>query len=290
MQYKCLKTLGQRLSDAVDKVVAGALSYDGEGAFRVLYGELLEDHQLEETCLPLLVDMLGERPENFEFEVVDDEIFLYSGQEMALLDGKPGYKTVDLAATYEDMFAVPYDERITRYWGDYGGHVRKDGVTDAQLREVYDKALEVMGIDSETFQGWTYAGRGAVALYMRSCLLAKTLAAGDEILFLPHCPTGPEGQFQYEIGRLTEVDAFAQNCVVTMEDGEMTVPLRYVLARFDDTMQGNAFGVEGAQPLYYLPETWAVDLLAEVRQAYEQQSAPEMDTDAGEGFGGMTMQ
>ena len=200
-----------------------------------------------------------------------------------------GYKTIDLIASYEDTFAVPYAERLTRYWGDYGGHVRKDGVTDEQLRDVYVKALGVLGIGSDTYQGWIYGGRGDVVLHLRSSLLAKSLSPGDEILFIPLCPTGPEGQFQYEAGSVTEINAAVKNCVVSVEDGEMSVPLRYVLARFDDAMLGNAFGYEHAQPLYYLPEAWAGDLLCEAKEVYEAQLELEMEDDLGETFGGMTM-
>ena len=201
----------------------------------------------------------------------------------------PGYKTIDLIASYEDTFAVPYAERLTRYWGDYGGHVRKDGVTDEQLREVYVKALGVLGIGSDTFQSWLYGGRGDVVLRLRSSLLAKSLFPGDEILFIPLCPTGPEGQFQYETGRVTEINAAVKSCAVEVEGGEMTVPLRYVLARFDGGLPGNAFGYEHAQPLYYLPEAWAGDLLCEAEEVNEAQLAFEMEGDPGQEFGGMTM-
>ena len=201
----------------------------------------------------------------------------------------PGYKTIDLIASYEDTFAVPYEERLTRYWGDYGGHVRKDGVTDEQLREVYAKALGAMELSSGDFQGWLYGGRGEVVMHMRNCLLAKTLCEGDEILFIPPCPTGQEGQFQYEIGQITEINAANKNCVVADEDGEMTVPLRYVLARFDDELPGNAFAYEYAQPLYYLPEPWPGDLMCQAREAYEQQLSLDMDDNSDEEFAGMTM-
>ncbi len=58
---------------------------------------------------------------------------------------------VDLAATYEELYAIPESQRLTFYFGDYGQHFILPGVTDEQLQAVCQKALEVMGLTEEEF-------------------------------------------------------------------------------------------------------------------------------------------
>ena len=53
----------------------------------------------------------------------------------------------DLIATYEELFHVQRDERITHYFGDYGSHFFNMGVTDQEIQPVYEKALAVMEMD-----------------------------------------------------------------------------------------------------------------------------------------------
>lgn len=73
MQYQCLK----HLSNAVDEIVSSACAHDGLGPFRALIPDLLAEHELDEACLPLIVQMLGERTDVYDFEVDNDEIILY---------------------------------------------------------------------------------------------------------------------------------------------------------------------------------------------------------------------
>ena len=51
------------------------------------------------------------------------------------------FKTASLIATYEELLQVPEAERITHYFGDYGGHFFNDGVADSQIDAAYEKAL-----------------------------------------------------------------------------------------------------------------------------------------------------
>jgi hypothetical protein len=72
MEYQCLK----HLTNAVDEIVSCASAYDGLGPFRVLIPDLLAEHELNETHIPLLVQMLGERTDVYDFEEIDDEFIL----------------------------------------------------------------------------------------------------------------------------------------------------------------------------------------------------------------------
>ncbi len=58
---------------------------------------------------------------------------------------------VDLAATYEELYAIPESQRLTFYFGDYGQHFLLPGVTDEQLEAVCKKALDVIGLTEEEF-------------------------------------------------------------------------------------------------------------------------------------------
>lgn len=62
----------------------------------------------------------------------------------------PDYKVCDLIATYEEFF-VPQEEHISYWYGDYGIHVIKNGITDEKINVVKDKALEVLGLSEESF-------------------------------------------------------------------------------------------------------------------------------------------
>lgn len=57
----------------------------------------------------------------------------------------------DLAATYEELFAVPERQRLTYYFGDYGQHFLRPGVTEGQLRSQCQEALAALGLTEEEF-------------------------------------------------------------------------------------------------------------------------------------------
>jgi len=84
--------------------------------------------------------------------------------------------TADLIATYEELLRVPESECTTRYFGDYGIHVFKDGITEEQKQAAYDKALAAIEMDSESFQRTSkFIYRGEIISRMRDCLLADEL-------------------------------------------------------------------------------------------------------------------
>lgn len=66
------------------------------------------------------------------------------------------YKTVDLVATYEDLFNISHDQKVTHYFGDYGGHYFNYGISQEQKNAAYEKALAAIETNSTDYQ------RGAV--------------------------------------------------------------------------------------------------------------------------------
>ena len=195
------------------------------------------------------------------------------------------FKTASLIATYEELLQVSEAERITHYLGDYGGHFFNDGVADSQIDAAYEKALEVMGMDSDTFQGDSaYLYRGEIIGRMRDRLLSETLETGTQVLFVATEPYGGPGDFCLRGGVIQGIDHDRLTCSVrgsffTMED----VPLHYVLGRYDKNAPGTHYGYQHVEPLFGEHPALADHYLREVEAQYnalrsgEQEAAPTME-------------
>ena len=176
-------------------------------------------------------------------------------------------------------------ERITHYFGDYGGHFFNDGVADSQIDAAYEKALEVMGMDSDTFQGNSaYLYRGEIIGRMRDRLLSETLETGTQVLFVATEPYGGPGDFCLRGGVIQGIDHDRLTCSVrgsffTLED----VPLHYVLGRYDKNAPGIHYGFQCVEPLFGEHPALADHYLREVEAQYnahrsgEQEAAPSME-------------
>ena len=195
------------------------------------------------------------------------------------------FKTASLIATYEELLQVPEAEWITHYFGDYGGHFFNDGVADSQIDAAYEKALEVMGMDSDTFQGDSaYLYWGEIIGRMRDRLLSETLETGTQVLFVATEPYGGPGDFCLRGGVIQGIDHDRLTCSVrgsffTMED----VPLHYVLGRYDKNAPGIHYGFQCVEPLFGEHPALADHYLREVEAQYnahrsgEQEAAPSME-------------
>lgn len=195
------------------------------------------------------------------------------------------FKTASLIATYEELLQVSEAERITHYFGDYGGHFFNDGVADSQIDAAYEKALKVMGMDSDTFQGDSaYLYRGEIIGRMRDRLLSETLETGTQVLFVATEPYGGPGDFCLRGGVIQGIDHDRLTCSVrgsffTMED----VPLHYVLGRYDRNAPRTHYGYQYVEPLFGEHPALADHYLREVAAQYnalrsgEQEAAPTME-------------
>lgn len=76
-RYNCIQDLESCLTGAVDEITSCAHAYNGEGPYRVLISDLMEQHLFDERYIPLLTEMLGEHS-GLEFEIDKDEILLYT--------------------------------------------------------------------------------------------------------------------------------------------------------------------------------------------------------------------
>ena len=282
---KHLEELRDEYAGAVDSIIRVATEAAENGAYTINFENIPGEFDMLADRY-LFSEMLLERDEIIGAEVHGSGIALrldpqYCKQMIVDPDTIPddhlqSQYAIDLIAGYENLLPVKAIDRVTHYWGDYGGYVKVHGVTDEQFRSIYAEALQAVNMSSEAYHDRRFIYRGEVETYMRSCMLAKILESEDKIVFIPPAPTGVDGQWQYEAGTVTEVDAASKNCVVTFEDGEATIPFRYVLARFrDQEYDGNAFGFEHAEAIFGLHESWDEHFLWEAQREYEQRHTDE---------------
>ena len=59
---------------------------------------------------------------------------------------------VNLIATYEEVFSFPDAQCITEYFGDYGSHFFKRDIPANVIQEVYQKALQSIGLSREEYE------------------------------------------------------------------------------------------------------------------------------------------
>ena len=181
-------------------------------------------------------------------------------------------RTVNLIATYEELFQVPEAQRLACYFDAYGSHFFKAGVTEEKLRPVYEKALAVMEMTDAAYQEESnpYLYRGEVVSRMRDCLLAKELKAGEKVLFVNTEPYGGPGDFSFRGGIIQGIDPQEKTCTVQGQFFAMAdVPLHYVLGRFNPDSKETHYGKEQVEVLFGCHEALANQYLLEAEEAWE---------------------
>lgn len=84
------------------------------------------------------------------------------------------HRAMSLIATYEEMYRVPETDRTTYYFGDYGGHFLKYGTAEVVALTAYDKSLNAIQMDDNTFQqAAEFNYRGGIIARMWSCMLGE---------------------------------------------------------------------------------------------------------------------
>lgn len=158
--------------------------------------------------------------------------------------------SADLVATYEELLAVPYEDNVTDYFGDYGLHYFRHGVTAEQIKPVYKKALAAMEMTDEEFRQVGYLHRSDIINRMRDCLLAKELRTGEKVLLITGKPYGGDENFAFRGGIVMAVDAEQKTCKIQGESFVMgNLPLHYILGRHDMSA-GRHYGFDHVKPLF----------------------------------------
>ena len=84
------------------------------------------------------------------------------------------YRSMNLIATYEELFHVPESERITYYFGDYSGYFLKYGTSEDAALRAYGKALAAIQMDSDTFlQADDFIYRSSIIARIWNCMLGE---------------------------------------------------------------------------------------------------------------------
>lgn len=158
--------------------------------------------------------------------------------------------SADLVATYEELLAVPYEDNVTDYFGDYGLHYFRHGVTAEQIKPVYEKALSAMEMTDEEFRQVGYLHRSDIINRMRDCLLAKELRTGEKVLLITSKPYGGDEDFAFRGGIVMAVDAEQKTCKIQGESFVMgNLPLHYILGRHDMSAERH-YGFDHVKPLF----------------------------------------
>lgn len=190
-------------------------------------------------------------------------------------------RATDLVATYEELLQVPVEARVTHYFGDLGIHIFKYDAAQEQIRNTYEKALDVMEMDSAEFQTEKqFAYRGEIISAMRDRLLVKELKPGETVLFVGTEPYGRPGDFDLRGGVVESVDPSERTCSVRGEFFTMhDVPLHYVLGRYDTSVEGEHYGFPHVRPLFGENRELAGQYLREAEASWNaQQTETQTDT------------
>lgn len=208
---------------------------------------------------------------DFERWVKDkDRRYAMEGEQPGAFQGSA--RTVNLIATYEELFHVPMEERLACYFPSYGGHFLREGVTDSQLRPVYEKALAAIEMTDTAYQDGSnpYMDRSEVVSRMRDCLLAKELKPGEEVLFVNTEPYGGSGDFSFRDGTVKAIDPLEKTCTMRGQFFEMEdVPLHFVLGRLNLDITEIHYGKECVEVLFGYHEALANQYLMESEEMWE---------------------
>ena len=186
-----------------------------------------------------------------------------------------------LIATYEELLQIPEKACVTHYCEDWGVYVFKYNASHEQIQNAYEKALELMEMDSERFQAERqFISHGGIISAMRDRLLAKELKPGETVLFVGTEPYGGPGDFDLRGGVVESVDPSERTCSVRGEFFTMhDVPLHYVLGRYDTSVEGEHYGFPHVRPLFGENRELADQYLREAEASWNAQQA-ETQTDA----------
>lgn len=96
------------------------------------------------------------------------------------LNARYSNSDVKLIATYEELIVVPYDDRLTKWWGDIGLWVFKDFITPNDVEAVYRRALEAIGLTEDDFKAKHYVYREDIEADMKAAAGKRPAAAEKE--------------------------------------------------------------------------------------------------------------
>lgn len=189
------------------------------------------------------------------------------------------HKDIGLIATYEELMRVPEDQKVTYYFGDYGGQFFKYGVTDEQVAHAYEKALSAIGMTEDEFtsQHSDFVYRGDIIRKMWDCQLAKDLITGEKVWLIPNRPDDA-GSVQLQTGTVESIDTDRKICNINTGTSTMEgIPLHYVLGRWNEDIVKVHYGQSKLEPFYYENLLMIDYYMDEVSKEWTQKTEAEQD-------------
>ena len=115
------------------------------------------------------------------------------------------------------------------------------------------------------FSNSTFLNRTEVELYMKTCLIAKTLTKGDPIIFVTPEPFAGPDDFFYDSGRVESVDLETLTCRVKSSSPPhfTDVQFRYIIGDQNKDSNEIHFGKEKVYPTWGSNDCVANFLLSE---------------------------
>ena len=178
-----------------------------------------------------------------------------------------------LVATYEELTNVPVSEHTTAYFGDLSIHHFRHGMTEEQVRPVYEKALALLQMSEDEFLNnkdlssyrWEMIAR------MRDNMLVDELKTGEEVLFVNSEPIAGEDEFGYKSGYVMSIDKENKTCSINGTYFSMeNVPLHNVLGRWNQNLNERHYGIEHIEPLFGENPSVAQYYIHKSKMAWEQ--------------------
>ena len=83
------------------------------------------------------------------------------------------YEEVELIATYEELYKVPENEKITHWWGDMHMHEFKHSVQPEKAKEMLEKSLKAVNMTKEELADFHYVYRSRLIEKMKDNMPQK---------------------------------------------------------------------------------------------------------------------
>lgn len=220
---------------------------------------------------------------------VRDESRIYASDDNGIKLAEYPIRTVNLIATYEEIFNVPDKDRVACYSENRGRHFIMANAESVKIQEVYNKALDVIELDDANYQEQKnpYTNRRYVFERMRDCLLAHELKPGDKVLFVCPAPYGDADDFSLRGGMIMSISTDDKTCSIRGEFFDMdNVKAHYVLGRYCEEIREKHYGKRNVKVLFGENRALAQSYLMEARQAWKGQNneVPAQDSDHGQAF------
>jgi len=115
------------------------------------------------------------------------------------------FEEIELIATYEEVYQIPSDKKVTEWWGDMNMHEFKNGINEEQAKEALDIALKSVKMLRGEFGEYREAYRSKLIAKMKENMPVKydvITIFNKPVLFTNErleVDEVPDGMFRYDM-------------------------------------------------------------------------------------------